>query len=1197
MVRNSAVGVLFFVCAVMLSAEGAYAAPAVSGAQAVNIMGPGAQITWTTDIPSDSTVYYGTTSGSTSLSSSWRCDAGGMVTSHCVNLTELAYSTAYYFTVRSSADGGITWGTAVGSFTSGTSMYSSGSSSTSTSTSSTTSSGTSSSSGTGSSGGDTTAPVLSSVRIENNMGMGAQVMWTTDDASDSRVTYGTASGSLFSSSDWVCGTSGYVTSHCVNLTGLVPGTLYYYKAWARNASNLDSSSGEYSFTAASSTTTYTTSTTTSATTNTTGTATTTTSTAITTTTTSTSTDSSTGTSGTIQGKVVKSNGAGIGNVWVNANQYNTGKWAQTKTGSDGSFSLSVPAGDWMVNVYPEYNSGFAGTQTPRQVTVSAGGTAELSFILESLGARITGSIVDANGQVLADASGYVSTYVEPSAGTGSYTTSMMPAYGGPIEKGMFSFPVPAGSWTLSVYFPSDVKFAAPLPQAVTIGEGETKNVILRAGQNDATISGFLKTSAGTVITALDPSKVKAYVSSRGGSWQNVQVDSQGTFSVQVAAGTWYVGVWADPSTGYTSQSHDVEVIVASGEKRSVDLVLSRADSFVSGTVKAGGAPLANVWVSIDQRSFSSASTMDHTEMKSSPFVGGGSSDAQGNFKIAVPAGSYFVHAFYPQTAGYINPPEASVTVQAGQTAAVDLVFRTADITISGATLMDGKGVSAFVWGWSDSGAYVGTRSDDMGSYSLTVAQNDTWHIAASREGSGTYAKAAEMTVRVDGGSVTQDLVLLPLSTIIAQAVEKVVETVKPQTVELSDGAKTILPANALGSGGSASVTMKPTVEAPSIATASVVGTSYHVEAKDTAGKEITNLNAEITISLPFDETELAAKGLNPDDLVLSYFDETTNSWKSLEKQVVDKQSKTVSAMVNHLTLFALVAPADTTPPAAPSGVSVSVSQGAVKLAWVNPSADFHHAKVYRSTKAGELGTVVANYLTGTSQTDTLTGAAAYYVVRAVDLAGNESANTAQYKAEEGAMTVVQPAVSAAVVLIRVEGDPRVYVVKHNIKRHIPSVAVFNAAKFSWGDVKLVKVSEAAAYAESALMKSPDSPKVYVVESGKKRWIPTAEAFTAAGYQWNLIAEATAAEVAAYPDADSAVSAARELKAGMRGTDVRALQAALTKDKAVYPQGLITGYFGNLTKAAVQKFQTKHKIADTPGVAGAATQAKITELGL
>jgi peptidoglycan hydrolase-like protein with peptidoglycan-binding domain len=57
--------------------------------------------------------------------------------------------------------------------------------------------------------------------------------------------------------------------------------------------------------------------------------------------------------------------------------------------------------------------------------------------------------------------------------------------------------------------------------------------------------------------------------------------------------------------------------------------------------------------------------------------------------------------------------------------------------------------------------------------------------------------------------------------------------------------------------------------------------------------------------------------------------------------------------------------------------------------------------------------------------------------------------------------------------------------------------------------------------------------------------------------------------------------------GMQHADVRALQTLLAKDTAIYPEGMITGYFGLLTQRAVQRFQCKHRIvcAGTPDGTG------------
>lgn len=76
----------------------------------------------------------------------------------------------------------------------------------------------------------------------------------------------------------------------------------------------------------------------------------------------------------------------------------------------------------------------------------------------------------------------------------------------------------------------------------------------------------------------------------------------------------------------------------------------------------------------------------------------------------------------------------------------------------------------------------------------------------------------------------------------------------------------------------------------------------------------------------------------------------------------------------------------------------------------------------------------------------------------------------------------------------------------------------------------------------------------------------------------------------------------QLDLGDRGSEVTELQTYLATNASIYPEGLITGYFGQLTKAAVERFQTTQGIISqgTPattgyGRVGPQTMARINSL--
>jgi peptidoglycan hydrolase-like protein with peptidoglycan-binding domain len=64
-----------------------------------------------------------------------------------------------------------------------------------------------------------------------------------------------------------------------------------------------------------------------------------------------------------------------------------------------------------------------------------------------------------------------------------------------------------------------------------------------------------------------------------------------------------------------------------------------------------------------------------------------------------------------------------------------------------------------------------------------------------------------------------------------------------------------------------------------------------------------------------------------------------------------------------------------------------------------------------------------------------------------------------------------------------------------------------------------------------------------------------------------------------------------LEQRMSGADVSSLQSFLAKDVAIYPQGLVTGYFGTLTASAVSNFQSRNGLPSV-GRVGPMTLAAI-----
>jgi phosphodiesterase/alkaline phosphatase D-like protein len=93
---------------------------------------------------------------------------------------------------------------------------------------------------------DSTPPSMSGVTVSAITSNGADVLWTTNEASDSQVEYGptTAYGNSTTLD------ASLVTGHKQTLSGLLPSTLYHYRVKSKDAAGNLAVSGDYTFTTA-----------------------------------------------------------------------------------------------------------------------------------------------------------------------------------------------------------------------------------------------------------------------------------------------------------------------------------------------------------------------------------------------------------------------------------------------------------------------------------------------------------------------------------------------------------------------------------------------------------------------------------------------------------------------------------------------------------------------------------------------------------------------------------------------------------------------------------------------------------------------------------------------------------------------------------------------------------------------------------
>ena len=575
--------------------------------------------------------------------------------------------------------------------------------------------------------------------------------------------------------------------------------------------------------------------------------------------------------------------------------------------------------------------------------------------------------------------------------TADYLKSFTPAYSMPPPPP----PPPPAPIPPPIPFSPPDDGLTPLPPII-------KTIDLVSGSK--TVTGTVLYSDGSPAT---DQYVGAYETVTGEHTQT-PVDAQGSYTLSLFGGAWRIGVFPVADNGQRSRVEPVRVIFnpdSSPETRNVPFTLPLVAGKIYVTaMDDSGSPIANASVTVDSLSGSGDSDSGPRVVITK------STNPQGAASFTVRTGTYYVRGNPPSTS-LISPNETSVTVGGTAALTVHLVFHSASSeqdadTLTGTTHFDDgtPAPNAFIYAWSEEGASLDARSEENGTFSLPLPRSSHWRIGARKmRGGGAY-----MSSEIE---VTSGLYGQPLDIVLVKRLRAIQNLVVVLPKSGGGGQSVNAPMSAANSTTGYSISSDvispqspnlklsviPTIEVPTQAATEIIGVAYDVTLRDTNGVKVTNFSQKIEIDLPYSLEDLHAEGATESTIRPSYFDEKSNTWVPIDDFYVDTAHHVVVVHVAHLTRFAIVSPADITAPPPPSNVAAAVAGANVQLSWRNPAGDFDHAKVYRSTALGKLGSVLATEVRATLFADTSTtkGSKYFYTVRSIDLAGNESENTNQ----------------------------------------------------------------------------------------------------------------------------------------------------------------------------------------------------------
>ncbi|EKD79553.1 MAG: hypothetical protein ACD_41C00038G0005 [uncultured bacterium] len=593
-----------------------------------------------------------------------------------------------------------------------------------------------------------------------------------------------------------------------------------------------------------------------------------------------------------------------------------GDYVYGTTNSAGEYQFAVAEDNtatWDIGAYPS-NGGYT---SDYEYDVSLASTGETAVALSVIAAdsTVTFNFLDANGAAFTIPTDiYSSVYCYD---TDTYLVS-------------FSETVTAGASSAEIEVVSGYTYQcnmwidgyASSGATVTVADttGATANITVL--ERNAQIQFQYLNSAGDVITDLND--FYAYASSmkdangvdnyadyayEQGSAGEATLDVVDGYTYAVSGyftNTTETGAIQIASTTYMNAYQSVEVVADKDEIQVVQITLEESDATIKVTLRNSSGKAPNYgYVSAWQESA-------ETDGSWGTYVGESTNSSGVATLNVVSGGSYHIYAYTDDsyTAGSIPPPEQIVTPVSGETVEVTMQSLESDFTLTVTTSIRETTASTS----SAEYTYCYAYNPSLGAHTYTEVQNDSgtlslvtgtsWYVGCMAYEGDDFYWAFDQKYTPDPEKSKGTLALeLDSAGAYYPETSYTFSATSANTITLPDGVSTLtVPANAIASSGNVTIIVK-TGTGYSVNDSSFPVSVYEFTALDDTGNVVTDFSSNLTLNLYYDESLLDELDLTEEDLLGSFYNDTTSQWEAPSSSSIDTEKNIITISLSHFSLY------------------------------------------------------------------------------------------------------------------------------------------------------------------------------------------------------------------------------------------------------------------------------------------------------